>query len=174
MCLSGYGRSMSHFAWYGQNMYVNCQTTAGTACTIDVFVHGVRFELISPQLRARDSHWPFFKGLMKRKVFFATPTYDYNFCAEYTASMMMTCIHLGTHKIEAIAQFVGGMCFIDLARNKLTQAFLKPPMPRTYSLSMPMWVGTTLRLNAFWNMMRKSLRAWCLSANSPPSITTMR
>jgi hypothetical protein len=62
---------------------------------------------------------------MKRKVFFATPTYDYNFCAEYTASMMMTCIYLGFHKIEACAQFVGGMCFIDLARNKLTQAFLK-------------------------------------------------
>ena len=61
---------------------------------------------------------------MKRKVFFATPTYDYNFCAEYTASMMGTCIHLGYNKIEAIAQFVGGMCFIDLARNKLTQAFL--------------------------------------------------
>src|SRR5271169_1798084 len=62
---------------------------------------------------------------MKRKVFFATPTYDYNFCAEYTASMMMTAIHLTAKKIEMCAQFVGGMCFIDIARNKLTQAFMK-------------------------------------------------
>src|SRR5277367_809926 len=62
---------------------------------------------------------------MKRKVFFATPTYDFNFCAEYISSMMMTCMHLCHHKIEYSAQFVGGMCFIDLARNKLTQAFLK-------------------------------------------------
>lgn len=28
------------FAGTGQNIYVNCQTTAGTACTIDVFVLG--------------------------------------------------------------------------------------------------------------------------------------
>ena len=28
------------FAGTGQNIYVNCQTTAGTACTIDVFVFG--------------------------------------------------------------------------------------------------------------------------------------
>jgi hypothetical protein len=62
---------------------------------------------------------------LKRKVFFATPTYDYNFCAEYAASMMMTAIHLTAKKIEMCAQFVGGMCFIDIARNKLTQAFLK-------------------------------------------------
>src|SRR5271165_1850948 len=62
---------------------------------------------------------------MKRTVFFATPTYDFNFSAEYTASLMMTTIHLCYHKIDTIAQFVGGMCFIDLARNKLTQAFLK-------------------------------------------------
>jgi hypothetical protein len=62
---------------------------------------------------------------MKRKVMFATPTYDYNFCAEYTASMMMTTIYLCHHKIDLIAQFVGGMCFVDLARNKLTSAFLK-------------------------------------------------
>src|SRR5277367_1091961 len=62
---------------------------------------------------------------MKRKVFFATPTYDFNFCAEYVSSMMMSCMHLLHHKIEYSAQFVGGMCFIDLARNKLTQAFLK-------------------------------------------------
>src|ERR1700690_3249439 len=61
---------------------------------------------------------------MKRKVFFATPTYDYNFCAEYTASMMQTAIHLTHRKIDVCAQFVGGMCFIDLARNKLTSAFL--------------------------------------------------
>jgi hypothetical protein len=62
---------------------------------------------------------------MKRKVFFAAPSYDYNFCAEFAASMMMTTIHLCHHKIDVCAQFVGGMCFIDLARNKLTQAFLK-------------------------------------------------
>lgn len=62
---------------------------------------------------------------MKRKVMFATPTYDFTFCAEYTASLMMTTIHLCHHKIDSIAQFVGGMCFIDLARNKLTNAFLK-------------------------------------------------
>ena len=61
---------------------------------------------------------------MKRKVFFATPTYDFNFCAEYMASMMSTCIYLVHHKIEICAQLVGGMCFIDLARNKLTKAFL--------------------------------------------------
>lgn len=61
---------------------------------------------------------------MKRKVFFATPTYDYNFCAEYTASMMQTAIHLTARKINMCAQFVGGMCFIDIARNKLTSAFL--------------------------------------------------
>lgn len=61
---------------------------------------------------------------MKRKVFFATPTYDYNFCAEYNASMMMTMMYLNAHKIDAIGQFIGGMCFIDLARNKLTKAFL--------------------------------------------------
>jgi hypothetical protein len=55
---------------------------------------------------------------------FATPTYDYNMCAEYTASLMMTTIYLCHLKIDAIAQFIAGMCFIDLARNKLTQAFL--------------------------------------------------
>ena len=62
---------------------------------------------------------------MTKKVMFATPTYDYQFCAEYTASMMMTSIHLTMLKIQVRAQFVGGMCFIDLARNKLTQNFLK-------------------------------------------------
>jgi len=62
---------------------------------------------------------------MKRKVFFATPTYDYNFCAEYMASMMMTAVYLTHHRIELCAQFVAGLCFIDLARNKLTKAFLE-------------------------------------------------
>lgn len=28
------------YAGTGQNIYVNCQTTAGTACTLDVFVYG--------------------------------------------------------------------------------------------------------------------------------------
>jgi hypothetical protein len=61
---------------------------------------------------------------MKQKVFFATPTYDYRFSAEYMSSMMMTCIHLTHLKVEVQAQIVGGLCFIDLARNKLTKGFL--------------------------------------------------
>ena len=61
---------------------------------------------------------------MKQKVFFATPTYDYRFSAEYTTSMMMTCIHLTHCGIQVQAQVVGGLCFIDLARNKLTKGFL--------------------------------------------------
>ena len=61
---------------------------------------------------------------MKQKVFFATPTYAYHMCAEYVASMMMTCIHLTHLKVEVTAQVVGGLCFIDLARNKLCTAFL--------------------------------------------------
>jgi len=61
---------------------------------------------------------------MKQKVFFATPTYDYRFSAEYTTSMMMTCIHLTHLGVQVQAQVVGGLCFIDLARNKLTKGFL--------------------------------------------------
>jgi hypothetical protein len=61
---------------------------------------------------------------MKRKVFFATPTYDFGFSAEYTASMLMTGYHLAHQKIQMCAQFVGGMCFIDIARNKLVTGFL--------------------------------------------------
>lgn len=61
---------------------------------------------------------------MKQKVMFATPTYDYQVCGEYLASMMMTSIHLTHCKVEVTAQIVGGLCFIDLARNKLTKAFL--------------------------------------------------
>jgi hypothetical protein len=61
---------------------------------------------------------------MKQKVMFATPTYDYQVCGEYLASMMMTSIHLTHLKVEVTAQLVAGLCFIDLARNKLTKAFL--------------------------------------------------
>ena len=56
---------------------------------------------------------------------FATPTYDFNVCGEYCASMMMTSIHLTHLKVEVTAQLVAGLCFIDLARNKLTKAFLE-------------------------------------------------
>jgi hypothetical protein len=62
---------------------------------------------------------------MKQKVMFATPTYDYRVSGEYLASMMMTSIHLTHLRIEVTAQLVAGLCFIDLARNKLTSAFLK-------------------------------------------------
>lgn len=75
-----------------------------------------------------DLHSPFAgktRGSMRQKVFFATPTYDYNFSAEFTASMMMTSIELTHLKIMCCAQFVGGMCFIDLARNKLATAFMQ-------------------------------------------------
>ena len=61
---------------------------------------------------------------MKQKVMFATPTYDYQVCGEYLASMMMSCIHLTHLKVEVTAQLVAGLCFIDLARNKLTKAFM--------------------------------------------------
>jgi hypothetical protein len=61
---------------------------------------------------------------MKQKVMFATPTYDYHVCGEYLAAMMMTSIHLTHLKVEVTAQLVAGLCFIDLARNKLTKAFL--------------------------------------------------
>jgi hypothetical protein len=61
---------------------------------------------------------------MKQKVMFATPTYDYQVCGEYLAAMMMTSIHLTHLKVEVTAQLVAGLCFIDLARNKLTKAFL--------------------------------------------------
>jgi hypothetical protein len=59
------------------------------------------------------------------KVMFATPTYDHSFSSEYVASMMMTTIYLHEHKYKVTAQFVGGLCFIDLARNQLTEQFLK-------------------------------------------------
>lgn len=61
---------------------------------------------------------------MAHKVLFATPTYDYQFCCDYVASMMATTIYLTQHKVEVSARYVGGMCFIDLARNDLVKFFL--------------------------------------------------
>lgn len=61
---------------------------------------------------------------MTQKVFFATPTYDYQVCGEYLASMMQSCVYLTHHGVQVTAQIVAGMCFVDLARNKLTKAFL--------------------------------------------------
>jgi hypothetical protein len=61
---------------------------------------------------------------MKPSVLFATPTFDFSFCAEYQTSMMSTAIELTHQKIQMRARFVAGMCFIDLARNLLVQHFL--------------------------------------------------
>lgn len=60
----------------------------------------------------------------KINVLFATPTFDFSFCAEYQTSMLSTSIHLAQHKIPFRARFVAGMCFIDLARNQLSHHFL--------------------------------------------------
>lgn len=62
---------------------------------------------------------------MARKVMFATPTYDYGFCVEYTGSLMATAIHLTHLDIECCAKFVPGLCFLDLARDELVQNFLQ-------------------------------------------------
>lgn len=59
-----------------------------------------------------------------RKVFFAAPVFDHRFVSEYTASIMMTGMYLQHHGWQVSAQFVGGLCFIDLARNQLTRSFL--------------------------------------------------
>jgi hypothetical protein len=59
-----------------------------------------------------------------RKVFFASPTYDYNFSCDFVASLMSTTIYLTQHGVETQAAFVGGMCFIDLARDDLVNRFL--------------------------------------------------
>lgn len=61
---------------------------------------------------------------MTRKVLFATPTYDYTFSVDYVASMMATSIHLTHLDIDCRAKYVGGLCFIDLARNELVNHFL--------------------------------------------------
>lgn len=58
------------------------------------------------------------------RVMFATPTYDYQFSVEYVSSIMASSIYL-THKgIDARAKFIGGLCFIDIARNDLVRHFL--------------------------------------------------
>src|ERR1700729_483571 len=62
---------------------------------------------------------------MKPYVLFATPTFDFSFCAEYQTSMLSTAIELTRQKIQMRARFVAGMCFIDLARNLLVEHFLK-------------------------------------------------
>jgi hypothetical protein len=61
---------------------------------------------------------------MNSKVLFATPTYDYGFCAEYVTSMIQSTIYLRHHNIDVFARYVGGMCFIDLARNDIVKYFL--------------------------------------------------
>lgn len=61
---------------------------------------------------------------MTRKVLFATPTYDFQFSCDHVASMMATTIYLTQHHVEVSARYVGGMCFIDLARNDLVKFFL--------------------------------------------------
>ena len=61
---------------------------------------------------------------MNPRVLFATPTFDFSFCAEYQTSMMSTALYLAQHKIHVQARFVAGMCFIDLARNQLVHHFL--------------------------------------------------
>jgi hypothetical protein len=58
------------------------------------------------------------------RVMFATPTYDYQMCADYTASLMASSIYLTHKNIDARAKFVAGLCFIDLARNELIKHFL--------------------------------------------------
>lgn len=62
---------------------------------------------------------------MKQKVFFATPTYDYQFSADYVSAMMQTAMHLTHLGIDVQAKFVGGLCFVDLARNDLVKFFLE-------------------------------------------------
>jgi hypothetical protein len=59
------------------------------------------------------------------RVLFAAPTYDYKFSAEYVASMMQTTIHLIKRGHEVEARFIGGLCFIDLARCGLATYFLQ-------------------------------------------------
>jgi hypothetical protein len=60
----------------------------------------------------------------KIRVLFGTPTYDYQMCADYCASLMATSIRLTHIGIDARAKFVAGLCFIDLARNDLVKQFL--------------------------------------------------
>jgi hypothetical protein len=62
---------------------------------------------------------------MMHKVLFATPTYDYRFSVEFMSSMMATSIYLTQHGVQVSGRFVGGICFIDLARNDLVKFFLE-------------------------------------------------
>lgn len=61
---------------------------------------------------------------MDRKVMFATPSYDRNFCAEYVMSMMQTVVDLQAVGIENTLVVIGGDCFVDRARNMACHAFL--------------------------------------------------
>lgn len=58
------------------------------------------------------------------RVMFATPTYDYQMSVDFVSSIMCASIHLTHLGMDARAKFVGGMCFIDLARNDLVKHFL--------------------------------------------------
>jgi hypothetical protein len=68
---------------------------------------------------------PHFEKPNKTKVLFATPTYDYQFSCDYLSSMMATSIYLAQHDVEVSGRFVGGICFIDLARNDLVKFFME-------------------------------------------------
>lgn len=58
------------------------------------------------------------------RVMFATPTFDYQCAVEYTSSLMATSMTLLAKGIEPRAKFLGGLCFIDIARNDLVKHFL--------------------------------------------------
>lgn len=58
-----------------------------------------------------------------QKVLFATPTYDFHFSVEYQTSMLQAAISLERQGVETRARYVGGLCFIDLARNELVDYF---------------------------------------------------
>jgi hypothetical protein len=60
----------------------------------------------------------------KHRVLIGTPTYDYNMAVDYTRSLMAASIWCTWHDIDIRAKFVGGLCFIDLARNEIVKQFM--------------------------------------------------
>jgi hypothetical protein len=66
-------------------------------------------------------------GSHKRKVLFATPSYDTTLSVDYTLAMTGTAILLTQMGYEMDVMTEVGNCFLGMVRNKIAQAFLASP-----------------------------------------------